>query len=72
MDYHVMTKELYPHGYLLETRGFFANDKMVSLHSSFPDNPHSIHPVKTYACPGASSCFCTVVSCMAKCLARCC
>ena len=29
MDYHVMTKELYPHGYLLETRGFFANDKAV-------------------------------------------
>jgi len=32
MDYHVMTKELYPHGYLLETRGYFANDKSVSLY----------------------------------------
>ena len=32
MDYHVMTKELYPHGYLLETRGFYANDKTVSPH----------------------------------------
>ena len=37
MDYHVMTKELYPHGYLLETRGFFANDRTVSLHLSLPN-----------------------------------
>lgn len=34
MDYHVMTRELYPHGYLLETRGFFANDKQARPHSS--------------------------------------
>jgi hypothetical protein len=31
MDYHIMTKELYPHGNLLETRGFFANDKSVRV-----------------------------------------
>ena len=35
LDYHVMTKDLYPHGYLLEQRGFFANDQQVcSLHST--------------------------------------
>ena len=43
MDYHVMTKELYPHGYLLETRGFFANDKAVSLRNFFPYHS-SRHP----------------------------
>ena len=39
MDYHVMTKDRYPHGYLLEQRGFFANDQQVC---SLPTN-HSYH-----------------------------
>ena len=40
MDYHVMTKELYPHGYLLEQRGFLANDQQVR-----PLSQHAVHPL---------------------------
>ena len=39
MDYHVMTKELYPHGYLLEQRGFFANDQQVCPLPEQTDHP---------------------------------
>ena len=48
MDYHVMTRELYPHGYLLETRGFFANDKAVrTLSTACPLQviSVSVHPL---------------------------
>lgn len=48
MDYHVMTKELYPHGYLLETRGFSANDKSVrTLSTARPLHliSASVHPL---------------------------
>ena len=40
MDYHVMTKELYPHGYLLEQRGFLANDQQVCPLPQPTDHPH--------------------------------
>ena len=48
MDYHVMTKELYPHGYLLEQRGFLANDQQVCPLLQQTDHPHLPLPPSRY------------------------